>query len=333
MMRLKALEPRWILVVAFFIAGSFFGAVGSYIWIGANLFLPFKIHPPASYRFINPLLAVDLFENRQFVQNKSLELQLQGIIDQAKKSQAITEAAVYYRDLEPGLWVGINEDARFSPGRLLKIPIMIAYYKIAETDPSILEQTIAYHGSDIVVSETSSATNSIRVGETYTVEELIQKMIVDSDDTAATLLFDGIDKKSLNEVFSDLGIDFKEDKETQDIISLKLYTLFFRVLYNATYLSRGYSERAMEYLVQADNSIGLGAGLPKDVAIANRFGIRRYQKRALAFYEMYDCGIIFYPNHPYLLCAVGNGGRLEDIKTFMKTVGQVVYTDTRYKYK
>jgi len=332
--RTRALEPRWLLVISFFIAGIFLGMLALYLMLNLQSPALKKLHSQGGeYKYVNPLLAVDLEEGLQFVQQKALQLKLQGLLAAAKANHTIVDASLYFRDIEPGSWVNINGDGKFSPGKLLKLPIMIAYFKLAQTDPSVLNQRITYYGGQPRSSNLFPIAEKLQVGTSYAVSDLIHRMIVFSDDEAANLLFDAIDKNSLNEVFSDLGIDFKEEKEVLDFISLKAYTLFFRVLYNATYLNREYSEKALDLLVEADNSIGLNASLPKDIPTANRYGGRLIPNRIPAAFEVYDCGIIYYPSHPYFLCGIAQGNDLNKIKTFFKDVGDATYNEVDYEYK
>ncbi len=334
-MRLRAnLEPRWFLFITFFTAGIFFGGLTMYLYssisidVGAR-----KIHPPSRlYKYINPLLAVDIYQNEHFAQNKSLELSIQGLVDANKKTKSITDMSVYFRDIEPGLWVAINENGKFSPGKLLKIPIMIAYYKLAEQDPNLLTETLVFNGPNVAGKEIFKPADTLKAGESYTIEALIERMIVHFDDDATNLLFDNIDKNTLNEIFSDLGIDFKEEKNTQDFISLKLYSLFFRILYNSSYLNREYSEKALELLVETPNDIGLGMTIPQSIPFANREGGRLVTNNGKKIYEVYDCGVFYYPLHPYILCATATGEDLGKIENVLKLLGERVYTEVKYQY-
>ncbi len=332
--KLSVLEPRWLLVIVFFIAGTFMGGIGLYLYFGVSNPTVIKVHPGAGrYKYINPILVVDT-NTKQSARENSLALELQGLTDKAKKEGKISDAAFYFRDIEPGLWVGINENYKFSPGKLLKIPIMITYYKLAEANPAILDEKITFRTNRVVKEDLLGTPKNLEEGITYTVDELIDAMIVDSDDNVANLLFDHIDKDQMNEIFSDLGIDFKETKETQDYISLKLYSLFFRVLYNSTYLNREYSEKALSLLIRTtSDQSGLGVLLPKNIDFANRQGAHQIGKGPNKSFEMYDCGIVYYPGHNYLICSVATGNSLDSLKSFLAEVGNRVYTEVKYQYR
>src|SRR5258708_7867682 len=324
------LKPHWILIITFFIAGGFLSWLGTYIWLNSANINIIKIQSTQNYNYINPLLAINV-QGNPLLNNQTLELEFKSIIQQAENKESITNASIYYRDLNSSAWSSFNDIAKFSPGKLLKVPIMMAYYKIAETDPSILEKKITYSGQKTIPDVDIIATNiqkKLNPGE-YTVDELIQSMIVDYNNDAANLLFDNIDKKQLDEVFSDLGIDFKEDKITKDFIPLKLYSLFLRVLYNATYLNREYSEKAMTLMIEAPDGPLVFAELPKDIPSANRFGGTFIDNKPFKV-QAYDCGVAYYPNHPYLLFAMAEGSHLNSVESFLKEVGNKVYEETKY---
>lgn len=331
----RVLEPRWFLVIAFFVAGIFLGVLGSYLLSTLSLEKNYKIHSAhATYKYINPLLAVDLQQGQKFSENTSLKLEIEGLIAQEQKNNDLTGISIYFRDLDPGAWVAINDNEKFSPGKLLKIPLMISYYKVAESNPDILKKEILFTRSESKDQAVFPVKNPLVPGTTYTIDDLINQMIIYSDDDAANLLFDTIDNKVLNEIFSDLGIDFRENKETEDFISLKLYSLFFRILYNATYLNREYSEKALDLLIKTDSSVGLGSQLPKNLPFANRFGGRPITstKNGSQGFEIYECGIVYYPSHPYLLCATAEGENLNHLLNFFGTLGKQVYQEITYQY-
>ncbi len=327
----RIFEPKWLLAIAFLAVGLFCGIMGTYLFFNINLPVGGKFTSRSNqFPYINPLLSVDI-GGSQFGRESSLQIELDGEVNNAIRDSKVQSASIYFRDIDPGLWVSINEQATFSPGRLLKIPIMIAYYKLAETDSSILDNTLTFNYSDAYTGGPDPVVGNVKkleLGQSYTVDDLINRMIVNSDNDAANMLYDNIDKSTLDEIFSDLGISFKEDKDNPDVISLKQYSLFYRVLYNSTYLNRKYSSKALAVLVQSPEDIGIFSGIPKNVQSANRYGSRTIGN----IFELYDCGIAYYPGHPYLLCVTAKGTSLKNIEQFFSAIGEKVYSDIKYQY-
>lgn len=332
----RAIEPKWLIVVVFFLSGVFLGGVGLYIWSGVSLSSPeyFKIHSTfAGYKYINPLLGIEVSNARSFAVNNSLDIKLQGLFDSAKKSGKITDGSIYFRDLESGYWIGVNEDTPFTQGRILKLPLMIVYYKAAEEDPGILQKQIKNTIVDIKHSNNIfPSTDPIVFGQSYTIEELISRMGINSDDAAAELLFNNIDKKQLQQVYSDLGISFDEQKGVAESVTLKLYSLFFRVLVNSTYLNREYSEKALALLDTLTDEIGVGAYIPKELLFVHRYGGRKLVENEKTLYQVYDCGVTYYPEHPYLLCASAKGSSVDAVEEYLKNLGKEVYSEINFKH-
>jgi beta-lactamase class A len=91
-------------------------------------------------------------------------------------------------------------------------------------------------------------------------------------------------------------------------VSPRAYASFFRRLYNATFLTRELSERALDILSKTDFADGLRAGVPADVVVAHKFGERGiYEDGRVVGVELHDCGIVYAPAGPYLICVMTGG--------------------------
>ncbi len=100
----------------------------------------------AHFRFVAPLLGFEIGDKKQFTELKHLEKQLTSAVEDAIKNGDILSAGVYFRSLSNGKWTGVHEDEKFSPGSLQKVAVMMAYFKLAETEPAVLSQTYLYTG-------------------------------------------------------------------------------------------------------------------------------------------------------------------------------------------
>ena len=137
-------------------------------------------------------------------------------------------------------------------------------------------------------------------------------------------------------VFSDLGIDPASLTSTPDNVTVKDFSIMLRALYNATYLNRDDSERALELLSEADFSEGIDSGVPNRIQVAQKFGESSIEAPdgSVASKELNDCGIIYYPSHPYLLCIMtrGNGDDTKGLEEAIATVSGMVFKDVQAKY-
>ncbi len=328
--------PHIVLVLVIFAGGI---AVGHFFFFGKTLqnSSAAQQSPSAiretnnSYSLISPLLMCDSSANTPSIQYKDLGQALQKIVDAAEVAGRITNASIYFRDLLGGRWAGINENDQYSPASLFKIPIMIAYFKEAEQDPSVLTEQLQYaHAFSEDVPQMIPPSATITLGKFYTEQDLISRMIVSSDNISEQLLLSHLNANYIQEVFTDLGLDPNVFQENTDTMSVKSFSLFFRILYNSTYLSRAMSEKALELLAQSDFSNGIVAGVPNGVKIAHKFGERTYVSPTMGeilVREFHECGIVYALGQPYLLCVMTRGNNYATMEDTIQSISRVVYDD------
>ncbi len=278
------------------------------------------------YQYINPLLGYNVPSDvKEFNEYKLLEQKISGNL----KNVGLDDYSVYFRDLTLGRWTGINENSNFSPGSMMKVAIMVAYFKQAENDPGILQQQFLYSSStvDEVSGVPFSAPSNLQVGKSYTVENLIEAMIINSDNGAKDVLINHIDQRSFVEVHTDLGLPNPADGGDYKITA-KEYAILLRVLYNATYLSRADSEKALQILSQAQYDPGLVAGVPTGTGIAQKYGEAIEGQNSLnPEIVLSDCGVVYQNSHPYILCAMTKGKDLNKLNQALATISKTVWDE------
>lgn len=275
------------------------------------------------YKFINPLLEFDNSQESTLLIAKTLEKRITQFIDSVKTANTVSHISYYYRDLNNGQWIGIGEHENFSPASLLKVPIMIAALKKAETNPTFLRKKINYDkpfDSGLVPNVTDS---TIKPGNSYTIDTLIYKMIIFSDNEARLLLLQNIEVPLLTKVYTDIGIDVSRFDDSQDFMSVKTYSNFFRLLYNATYLNKEYSEKALEMLSHSHFYKGLPANLPKGTVIAHKFGERGYVDAPIR--QLHDCGIVYKGITPYLIGVMTRGVNIDTQAKIIADISKLTY--------
>ena len=284
------------------------------------------VREQGNYKFINPLLECDIQNNSLDRLYIPFEEKLKKSIDElnAEKYQN-KEFSVYFRDLNNGPWFGINPDADFTPASLMKVPLMIAYYKQAESDPSVLQKKIVIKQSDADFSQNLVTGEKLKIGKEYTIEEAINFMIINSDNTAMSNLLNNIEEDKLNNVYTDLGINVPNVRTPEDFMSVKEYASFFRILYNSAYLNEYYSEKALSLLSQTKFADGLVAGVPFGTKVSHKFGERKNIDLANSNKQLHECGIIYFPKHPYLLCVMTRGENFQQMSSFIADTSRLVY--------
>jgi len=333
----KFLQEHWIKIVIFLL-----GVVFGWLFFQSPFFnydgnfqqTRFK----GNYKFINPLVECD--DNGQDVLNKYIPFELETkdkiqkeVIDKNKD----VNISVYFRNLNNGPWFGINAGDKFAPASLLKVPIMIAFLKEAESNPSILDKTILYQKrpEDNLVSQNTLINKPLELGKSYSVRELIKSMIIDSNNDALYLLGDVISTDKVNQVYKDLDITVPDIRGPDDDISVKDYASFFRILYNASYLEKKTSDNALEILSESDFHDGLEAGVPSNIEVAHKFGERQIiNKDGSTTKQLHDCGIIYYEKYPYLLCVMTKGDTTTPtiLSGIIGNISKIIYSEISQKY-
>ncbi|MBU0598041.1 class A beta-lactamase-related serine hydrolase, partial [Patescibacteria group bacterium] len=242
----------------------------------------------------------------------------------------INHISVYFRDLNNGPWFGINEKENFAPASLLKTPLMITYYKKEEANPGYLNNKLEFTPEIASIYGSNPETALLTIGQSYTIDELINNMIIESDNNSFDTLIQNIDFNEIKQVHIDLGLTVPDQQTPDDFITVKEYASLFRVLFNASYLNRAMSEKALSLLSQATFDQGIAAGLPQGTTIANKFGIKTIAENQEK--QLHDCGIIYYPNHPYLLCIMTRGNDLNELTRTIREISSAVYQQIDSQY-
>lgn len=279
------------------------------------------------YIFTNPLLD---FENTKMAHVSLFSESVEGKVNDLKKKYGIDFASVYFRDLNNGQWIGVNEDEPLASASLVKLPFFLSVFKQGEKDSAVFNKEVKILDSDLTTDlrQNIKPEKEIMPGETYTILQLAEKMIIESDNAAMQALLRVLpgDRSS---VYKSVGVKFKEEDD-EVMVNVKNYAGFFRVLFNATYLDRENSEMALGILSHVKFTQGIVAGVPQGVAVAHKFGERSTSFNGLeGSRQLHDCGIVYYPENPYILCVMTRGRDLGNQEKFISNVSSYFYNEVR----
>lgn len=275
-------------------------------------------------QYTNPLLECDVAQGTVDAPKVRFERDLKARVDAILERPGITEVAVYYRDLNNGPSFGINQEKEFFPASLLKTPLMMAFLKHAEARPGFLQQRVVYQRSSVPDSAHQTIRPDVALvsGEEYTIEQLLEHLIKYSDNDALTALYPLLPEKEYASLFERLGVMGVNLNDAQTTLTVVEYSTFFRVLYNASFLSQEMSEKALGYLVGATFEGGLSGGVPRSVPVAHKFGERDLGD---GFYQLHDCGIVYEPQKQYLLCVMTRGKNQSELSSVIKEISKYSY--------
>ena len=288
----------------------------------------YELHS-GGYKYVNPLLECEYTEELGGPLFGNLEANLAAFVEAQNQAGKASHISIYIRDLNNGPWAGVNEREKFAPASLLKIPVMMTYYKDAEKDADILDQELSYEQRLLSQEQIIKPEQELQIGKRYKVPELIDRMILYSDNEAMKLLTNHMGLDKLDQTFKELGIENFGWKQ-EDFMSVRTYASFFRVLFNASYLSPEMSERALELLSRTTYDFGIRKGVPQELAVARKFGERSF---TLDTHQIHDCGVVYYPNKPYLLCVMTRGSNVETLKQVVQEVSAKTYQELDVRYK
>ena len=278
-----------------------------------------------NYTYINPLLSCTQEYSANPIHVTKLSGAIERFIAEQRAANTLIEASVYYRDLNNGPWFGINEDLLFSPASLIKVPMMMAVFKMAEKAPSLLSQKIVVKDIDSYLTQDYMPSRKLEAGVQYSVYDLVLQMIAYSDNRAYEALKEVVLPEILERVYEDLDVDISKAATDPggNILSIKQYGAFFRILYNSSYLSKNYSEEALKILARTVFMDGLVAGVPVGVTVSHKFGERIYENSGER--QLHDCGIIFKENRPYLIAVMTRGTDFVALAGIIEKISEMVY--------
>lgn len=258
----------------------------------------------------------------------TLKQKLTGYVAGKTKQGELIDAGIYFRDLEDGPHFGVNEYANYAAASLLKLPLVVQYLMLAEEDPALLKMslvvpadieqyyTVVYRPPEMLVT-----------GALHTVDDLLYRTMVHSDNAAFVMLRQHLINRYGNESFilesyRQLGL-VPEVFERDPVITVSRYASMFKLLHSASVLNSGMSEKLLVMMMSPGFDVGLMQGVPADVKVAHKFGEMRRED----VIQLHDCGIVYYPDNPYVLCVMTRGRAYRELEKVIGDISRMVYKE------
>jgi beta-lactamase class A len=226
---------------------------------------------------------------------------------------------MYFEYLPTGTSVNINGLDEFHAASLFKTPIVMAYYhtreRLNKTDDPIIE---------VRPEDLDSQFGDLwkkGVGYQIKASEAIRLALEESDNTAAKLLVPYIGSVDFEEVYQGLDIDLNVDNNGA-ILSAKSYSSIFKALYFSSVLSKDGSQEILNYLSKSKFPDKLAAGVPSNVTVAHKIG--DFVEKNGTGEAFTDCGIVYVPRRPYLLCMVSKTDE-QTARARMQDISKMIY--------
>lgn len=229
------------------------------------------------------------------------------------------KVGVYFEYLPSGVSIGIKATEEVRLASLSKVPLAMSILKKVErgqlklSDPITLkEEHLDKRFGDLWKSG---------AGTQMTIEDLLKLSIQKSDNTAYQTLFSMLTNKEVEEVYQNLEIEVVSSTSSP-LVSPKSFSSIFRSLYLASYLLESDSNYLLKVLTETAFKDKIPAGVPPSVLVAHKIGVFDRTDSPEKVYT--DCGIVYEPLRPYILCIFVQDTDTAAIK-HMSIISKMVY--------
>jgi len=207
------------------------------------------------------------------------------------------EYSFYLEYLPTGTSIRSNENNQLAGASLLKLPTIISLYKAGEAGSVDLDKVVVIKNEWL-----DSGFGDLwkkGAGTKLTLREAAHLALINSDNTAIKtvrgVLGDAIVDNET--VLAQLDVDFPYTIDGQSQVSARDYASVLKCLYLSCYLKPENSQEILTKLAQAPDFGRIARRVPDDVKVAHKIGVFHSEVQS-------DCGIIYVPNRPYLLCVI-----------------------------
>jgi beta-lactamase class A len=256
------------------------------------------------FKLIRPLMVVKPVQESNLY--SGLKLDINNIIAAYKENGTLSSGAVYFRDFIHSDWISINDIEKYDPGSILKIPMMMCYLLMEEEKPGTFDKKLLFEKKYDVPFKPFYIERGIEYGRSYSIKELLNYIIVDSDNNANFLLNANMDLNKFLKIFNDLSILIPDIRAASLPINVRECSRFIEVLVNSTYLNESKSEYALSLLAKSKFKEGIIKGINEnDVVVAHKFG----EAGDDINHQLHETAVFYVNNQPYLLTIMTRGNK------------------------
>lgn len=217
------------------------------------------------------------------------------------------QVALYYRPLEGGCAQMFNADAPLLAASVIKIPIMVEAFR--QFEAGLLSPEAPYVLRDADKLPSCGALNRLHAGLELTMRDLVEMMIVLSDNTATNVLIDRLGLENVNATMARLDMRQSVLRRKlfdpagraagiENTVSAREIGMLLERMYAGTLISPEASAAMLEILRNQKLNGKLPFYLkPRGIAVAHKTG----EDDGIT----HDVGIV-YAGHPFVLCMLSN---------------------------
>lgn len=223
---------------------------------------------------------------------------------------------LYVINLQNGASFGMDENEKFEPASLNKLPVILGLYMEEETGNLDLNTKYTLKNSDKL--QGSGSLYSKPVGMVLTYRELIRYMCKESDNTAFNIARRILGDEKIERVIKAVGMQNTAVLGDEQKTTPKDVGLFFQRLYEGGLINSEHRDEFLDFLTDTIYEDHLAAGVPPEVRIAHKYG------REL--HVVNDAGIVFSENS-YVIVILSKGVVDAEADRIFPEISKLVYEE------
>jgi beta-lactamase class A len=224
-----------------------------------------------------------------------------------------SNVSIYFEYLPTGVSVNINSEMEVVAASLMKTAVAMQLYKSIERGAIRMDQEVTI--TEQMLDSRFGELYKSGAGASYTVRELLEKMLKESDNTASSAIKDLLAKNNSDvfELIDSLDLQDEIDAKGTYWISARSYSSIFKCLYFACFNSKADSQEILTYLSQTTSQDRMTNLLPDAAIVSHKIGTFNDEFQS-------DCGIVYAENGDanYLLCLMVRGDDPEASKVLAR---------------
>ncbi len=242
-----------------------------------------------------------------------------------KKSKG--QVGVAARDLVTGQAIFISAEESFVAASIIKLPVMIEVYRQVREGKLRLDQPVELKAEDKVGG--AGILMELHDGIQLTLEDLLNLMIVISDNTATNILIDLVGAENVNRTVAALGargtvlrrklmiVELIEKGIQNDVTPQDILMLLEKMVAGQM-VDAGASAAMLEIMKRQQYNEKIPRRLPEGLVIAHKTGdLSRVS---------HDVGVIYAPGGPMALCVMTSGiGDVDFANVTIAEIARLIY--------
>jgi beta-lactamase class A len=233
------------------------------------------------------------------------------------------ETGIVIEDLSTEWRIVLNQDAPFPAASMVKVPIMASCFYASANGELDLKKFLELKGRCKVSG--SGILKTMPERAEFTIEDLIELMIAESDNTATNMLIDYLGYEYLNRTFKKLGLknttlvrkmmDFRfRSQGKENFTSARDLALLFKKIYKGRLIDDSHSQKCLSFLKEQKMRDRIPRRLPPGTIVAHKTGLENL--------VCHDAGIVFTPKGDFLICVLTRH-RYKTAKLAKKFIAQI----------